>query len=550
MAMDNWRSIFPAHIRQRGMEYYREGRVQRVWRDGCSITAEVRGTKLYTVSVLLDAETHTVEDFMCSCPYAENDDPCKHLAALLCMLEAEGEFDDEEAVPHTLTTEEAVGMLSEAQLRELLLFCAKQNPALREKIRRTVMREEPHSPKEWWKADLEELTFSAADRYGFIDYDKAYDYCRSLVDYLDDRVPDLLDKRMWKAAFELTCLVFTTAMAQDMDDSDGGLTVLAHICMDFWSDILKTTDLPAHREIFRWLIDHRKENDLTEMFLEEYLSNAPWAHGLAPEMLDELDRQIEGLQTGDGDSYRLKELILCRLQWMKRTGADRTEIDRFMCKYHHLPAVREIEFAEAMAAEDYAAALRLLEESEELDREYRGLANKYAQRKIEIYEIIRDRAALRTALEQYVCAFSQRDLTYVERLKAICAPEEWSALREKLLSSQALSGHQYAFMVSEGLLDRLMTDIEEKVDLRLLQRYEDILRPDFAERCVEVYVKWLNQSMMLSGSRQEYRSVVQTMKELRGYPGGIPAAQAVAGEWRLQYPRRTAMLDELNKAGF
>ena len=93
-------------------------------------------------------------------------------------------------------------------------------------------------------------------------------------------------------AFELVCLVFQTGMEQDIDDSDGGLTVLANSCMSEWTKILELASSENQKEMYRWFSLEYQKGDLVQMFLDEYMFIAPWRVEIAPELIAFLDQQI------------------------------------------------------------------------------------------------------------------------------------------------------------------------------------------------------------------------------------------------------------------
>ena len=108
----------------------------------------------------------------------------------------------------------------------------------------------------------------------------------------------------------------------------------------------------------------------------------------------------------------------------------------------------------------------------------------------------------------------------------------------------------YPLLAREGLLERLMTRIEQLTDINAVERYESLLKDSFAHRCREVYIAHLTAAMERASNRKAYWSVIQTLKKLRKYPDGDGMAQTLANRWKQRYPRRTSMLDELKKAGF
>src|SRR5215471_5916892 len=67
----------------RGQEYFREGAVSDVIRRGDRVTAEVEGSELYEVAVVLD--DGEVDEAHCTCPY-DWDGYCKHVVAVLLKL--------------------------------------------------------------------------------------------------------------------------------------------------------------------------------------------------------------------------------------------------------------------------------------------------------------------------------------------------------------------------------------------------------------------------------------------------------------------------------
>lgn len=85
-------------IYNRGVEYFREGRVHLRKREDKLITAVVDGNELYNVQIKLDEDGIT--DYFCTCPYYETmNSMCKHIVATLKQRQAEqeegGSFVDE-----------------------------------------------------------------------------------------------------------------------------------------------------------------------------------------------------------------------------------------------------------------------------------------------------------------------------------------------------------------------------------------------------------------------------------------------------------------------
>lgn len=82
-----WDYLFSAQILERGKEYFQNGNVKKMTHRGATYQADVVGTRTYKVVVYLTDRVHP--RLSCDCLYAEDGRLCKHMAAVLCAIEAE-----------------------------------------------------------------------------------------------------------------------------------------------------------------------------------------------------------------------------------------------------------------------------------------------------------------------------------------------------------------------------------------------------------------------------------------------------------------------------
>lgn len=66
----------------------------------------------------------------------------------------------------------------------------------------------------------------------------------------------------------------------------------------------------------------------------------------------------------------------------------------------------------------------------------------------------------------------------------------------------------------------------------------------------DAYVAYVNRNSATVSNRKEYNRLMQYLKKIKKYPGGYEIAADIAKDWRIFYYRRSAMMDELSKAGF
>ena len=84
--MLRWQHLFSGTILQRGRDYYRQNKVRSLIRDGDTYYATVEGTEDY--QVIIRVEDSRVSYMRCECPYAEDGNRCKHMAAALYEITA------------------------------------------------------------------------------------------------------------------------------------------------------------------------------------------------------------------------------------------------------------------------------------------------------------------------------------------------------------------------------------------------------------------------------------------------------------------------------
>ena len=109
---------------ERGRDYRDEGHIQRIEWFGDVVTAAVRGTSLYDVTV--DLGEHTI-DARCTCPY-EGAGECKHVVAVLLDVVADPPQDESERV------ERVIEDVSSDDLRAFVRDTLAENPDLREQF--------------------------------------------------------------------------------------------------------------------------------------------------------------------------------------------------------------------------------------------------------------------------------------------------------------------------------------------------------------------------------------------------------------------------------
>jgi hypothetical protein len=551
MKITGWKKLFAPHILSRGEEYFESELVNIEKIDEQSVAATVEGTDVYSVEIVL--KNDRVADMYCDCPYAADGNNCKHMAAVLFVAEEEngGNSNSEDNSQYERKKETAdanlentIAGLSDAQLRQLLTDTAKTHSDVRDRIAIIGKKTVDPALKKRWASDLRKISRSASDRSGFIDYYHAYDYFSELEGYMGDTIEPLLENRLIMDAFDLVGLVFIEAMSQEVDDSDGGLTLIASECNDYWE---KLTTAPEADQVkmLDWFQTqlHRFSGDVGEDFLLPVIFGYFTDPKLLPKIIKMLDKEIEA-----ANEYSVERLVCYRVDLMRKLGASENEINVYRKKFWAYPFIRKQELDCLESEKRWEDALKLLNECEKMDSDNQYLMSQYNLRRIQIFKQCGQKDAWLEELKRHIFSFPQRDMTYITELKRAVSTEQWQEILPQLFNNENTKELRRQLQLSEGMLEQMMIEFETSRFPYELKQYEKDLRKVFPERVRDLLLKQVDQQMRYASERKAYATAVRELKHLYGYPDGRARAAELAKTWRNDYPRRTAMLEELKKA--
>ena len=559
--MSDWKDLFQGHILDRGEAYYFDGAVLELHKTEHGYHAVVEGTEDYEVDI--EMEGGRVCEMYCSCPYAEDGNNCKHMAAVLFEIEEQNEEDilTEETCPddQEQEVEEIIERIPEEELRSFVKGIAAQDSEIRNTLMTRYAVKIDEKQMNLLKQGVGQLVWEYGDRSGYIDYRNALDFCWALENYLEEKGNTLIERKCYGQAFELTNYVFKTIGNIDIDDSDGGTAQVANACYDKWKEILENCSEEEKNEMFSWFMSHLSCDyvvDYMEDYMEDFLTHEFQNREMLEKMLKDLDKKIE-MQTSSTDCgstwsarYGYENNIIKRLEFMERLDLPAEEIREYRRQHWRFSAVRELEIQENLDNGNLGEAIRILQESKILDKEYPGLVARYSEQLISIYETQTDKEAYKKELLYYVFECPQNNLVHIYKLKEVCTDKEWEDYREQILKRPKNYNILYPFMEKEGMYERMIECIKKETFIYNLDRYEKVLKDKFPEQVRDIYISYLHHEAERAGNRKRYRELIKYLKKIRRYPGGKEKASEIAENWRGMYYRRTAMMDEMRKAGF
>lgn len=525
--MANWKYLFQPWILDRGQEYCECGQVVELEKDGSLIRAQVSGSQLYRVELQRSGEY--VVRMSCDCPYAAGGENCKHMAAVLFALE-------DTPRETRMDWQAALDQMPEKQLRELLRSLAEGDGSLQDRIVRMVSG--PGDDPMQWQDDLGQIISKYADRRGWLDYDRAYDCMADLAEYLEESLPYMLiDGRVMDAA-KLMMTVYGAAFGQDMDDSDGGLSLVSEACRKAMDQILQAADSEQERMIFDMLHELMGSSQWSYGTddLEEWILNTNWAPALLQKNLQWLDDHM--------DSWRMSQ----RADLMTRMGASTAEVIAWWeqyrendSAYHPLLALYE-EY-------DLPKAIELVRENRTQETIGWRMIDE-TKTLLRLLEKAGEQVQYEKELRYLVLELRCQETEYLSRLKSCTPPEQWIGMFAAMLADAKRPTERMHLYHFEGTYDLLFKELAQYPHFGSFHGYEQSLRAWNPERSLELYIEVLKREMDRACDRKEYRRVVGYLHELGAYPGGQDAARKLADYWYIHHKNRPAMKDELRQAGY
>ena len=232
---------------------------------------------------------------------------------------------------------------------------------------------------------------------------------------------------------------------------------------------------------------------------------------------------------------------------MEQEGKSEVEVRKQYTRYWAFSEVRKKYIANALARKDYSTAIKTLEESIKLDHSYPGLVSEYSHVLKAIYNTLGDKDRYLDQLWQLLLTDDPGNIEIFRELKANYTKEEWPAARQRIYS--ALEGKDFMdrLYLEEKDDERLMTYVEDSFELYKAREHFDLLKDKFPERMLDKYEKELRQLAAPVSNRQKYRAIANLMKGMTKISGGNLRGKRLMQEFKTNYPRRKAMLDELSK---
>jgi len=550
-----WQHFFREHILDRGYDYYYEGAVENISFDNGIVTAVVHGSEEYDVEISM--LKNNIDDMYCSCPHADDGNNCKHMVAVLTAFENGDCKPDKKPVrkndiPPEKSIDSLVSDADENIIKSFLTQVLRDDERLLARFKRFAGVEISKIDMKIYKKQIDLIVKEHYGRNGYIDYQSADSFIRELFEFLYDDVKMLIDNRAYQGAFDLTNYVFITIGEVNIDDSGGGIGMIASKCSEMWHEILKNADINDKRTFFNWFMTHLDGSliDYMEDYIEEVMMRAFDDDEFMGIKFDFVESKIAWAEKNDASwnrNYQVGKWAMNYISLLESNRKSWSEIERYCKKHWEPPAIRKYYINECLKRDEYDKAIAALQESICIDSGYRGLLNDHSVKLKDTYLLCGKRELYMKQLWELVQNHNPGDLELFRELKSQYNEEVWTEVREEIFSNLPPHTNPEHLFYEEGLHRRLLEYLINMPGLYKMQAYLDVLKDHYPEELLEKYRAEVESMAKRSSNRARYQEIVSILRTMKTIDGGKEVVENICDNWKVVYKNRRAMMDELRR---
>ena len=569
--MNHWVEHVPAKSLERGLGYFESGRVRAVSKETDGWRATVSGTNEYVAFVPDSLDPRLAQ---CTCPHFDDGNICKHIAAAFFAVDRKlgaGKGGGSVLEP----VEEIVARVDCDSLKAFVIELARCDESFERELRATFGTADVKQAKRELQKTTTALT-RQFERRGFIDWRDAMDFDHEYAVAVESIMRPFLSSQDVDSLIELATPRLVQVQRICIDDSDGFFSgaladIVEHLnCAFAWGhhgqrqrlfealgDFIEKNPGKDRGSIY-WF-----EQEVIEAFLADRFSQDVQ---FAPQMIELADEHLSRLPPAPENGYDRNRHE--RVQWGEsrlKAMAALGETPDALRAYAKENGLLESADVVRLLADAYVSgglaqqSMRLLRENLNAVEPYRRfgmdarpprivdclveMANKECDEEelAELYFFLLHHESSRS--------IGNDDLeSWYESLRRIVDDGDWVGLRKKLFD-EIPSSTVNTCLAYEGALEELYEHIMDQGGADLM-RFERVLSEKYPEPYVEYHIECALSLMGRAGDRRLYREVAAELARAAGLPGGQDRAQEAASALGAEYPRRSAMLDELRSAGF
>jgi hypothetical protein len=561
-------------IIHRGREYYENDAVvdlEETEKDHWH--AEVQGTDTYQVEVVLSGK-EKIKSYSCDCPY--DGDICKHVVAVLFLLREE--LTNNAVVKKTLPKTDFNKLLQKISLeeyQEFILIHAAKDKTFKSMFEIHFATKDGNINVENKYTRLLKGFIKSNSGEDFMDY-RSMQRLANEINGLLDEGRQFIQKGNFHGAFILARSVLTEMieLITYCDDSGGYIGDILNTSIELIIVVAGTENLTVdlQQEVFDFVqsaINRPIYFDYGDFGYEMVNVYQDLSIKLNKEksFLNFVDGQIK-MVAADNDSYKKEYFLVRKITFLKSIGNVR-DAQVLIQENLDLVKVRRGEVNNFIEEKDLSAAKKLIAEGIKIaeKKDHPGTVEEWEKELLRIAVLENDKSMIRHYAKYF--AFDRSfNKDYYNQWKSTFTITEWKEEIENYIEERiAIEELQYQVnkgkawyspetlrldllapvYIEEKYWDRLLALMSKGIDLDRLLQYHNYLIKIYPLQLLTIYLPAFEYKGSVAGNRREYADLAIKMRKImRAIPQGKDEIIAVAKGLISKYPRRPAMIEELN----
>ena len=229
------------------------------------------------------------------------------------------------------------------------------------------------------------------------------------------------------------------------------------------------------------------------------------------------------------------------------------EIDQLVENNLEIPSFRQEEIEIAIEQQNYDRAIKLAQDGIQQDKNnYPGLVNKWYNYLLKTAQAQDNRAKTIEYASYLLISNFYVEQDYYQLLKDNVPAQEWSGFRDNLIkdiNSRSRWGN-YGLVreiyIKDELWDKLLDLLKNNLSLSEIERNEQYLAKDYVRELIEWYYELIPVYVEENTGRKHYQTACKYIRRMKKL-GGKPEAKHIIEFLKSEFPRRRALLEELNQ---
>ncbi|SHL97583.1 SWIM zinc finger domain-containing protein [Chitinophaga sp. CF418] len=561
-------------IVHRGREYYEDGAVLDLEEtDKDFWQAEVMGAESYTVEVELFRKDK-IKSYSCSCPY--DGDICKHVVAVLFLLREElTRLPAIKEAPEKDNFEKLLQKISLEEYQEFILTHAVRDEKFKSTFERHFADKDKSIDIGKKYAYLIRNIIRSNTNGDFIDYRSVHSLANEINKLLEEG-DRLIHKANFSNAFILARSVLTEVidLITYCDDSSGCIGDIISSCIQMIEVIAKSEKVAMDLKegMFGFVQSvvgnsvYYEYGDFGYEMINVYQTLALQLNK-EKSFLNFIDDRIKKA-SAEKHSYRKDYFLVRKIGFLKAIG---NVADAQLLAQQNLDIVevRKEEVNSSIERKDFLLAKKLIAEGIVIAREkgHEGTVGEWEEELLRIAVLEEDKKTIRH-YTKYFAFDGGFDQAYYNQWKKTFTNAEWKDEIEKYIEER-IAGIEAQYQkhkgrvwyspdtqlldllapvyVEEKYWDRLLALMSKEMDLERVLQYHDHLVKEYPLQLLAIYLPAFERKGDVVGNRNEYANLAAKMEMvIETIPEGKEQIIAVAEKIIRKYPRRPAMIEELN----